>query len=364
MNERKNRKPHGIKHKVREEREREKRIAVALTVAVLTAIIAISGFAIYSTLNPGQTISTGQPKAAIVDQGSLSPAGGPNPYFIENVTNILKQAGYTVDYYPGEKVTVESYRNLPTHNYELIILRVHSALRKGAEPPVALFTSESYSQNRYVYEQLAEKLTIVHYDVGGEEQLYFGIVPNFVKSSLNGRFQNSIIIMMGCNGLTYTDMANAFVEKGVKLYISWDGPVSISHTDEATANLLKHLITENQTAANAVAATMQEIGPDPTYQAKLLSYPTSAGMHNAMNMEHCISHETQIITNQCTSRKCPTNSIDSPILCIALPDITCNYRISRLVAIPTERSSTTACAFNPRAKTMSFRQEVQLKNTA
>jgi len=218
------------------------------------------------------TNQTFQLKAAIVDQGSLSPAAGPNPVFIEIATNILEQAGYIVDYYPSEEVNVEFYRNLPTRGYGLIILRVHSALFEEGQPPVALFSSEIYSEDKYVYEQLTEQISIARF-TRHEEQKYFGVAPRFVKSSMNGRFQNTTIIMMGCNGLTYTYMAQAFIEKGAKVYISWNGSVSASHTDQATTQLLKHLITEKQTIKQAVTETMNEVGPDPESGSVLRDYP-------------------------------------------------------------------------------------------
>ena len=74
---------------------------------------------------------------------------------------------------------------------------------------MALFTSEPYSQNSHVYEQLADELGEAHYLVGGKEEDYFAVNPNFVVKCLNGRFQNSVILLMGCNGLTHTDMAGA-----------------------------------------------------------------------------------------------------------------------------------------------------------
>lgn len=71
----------------------------------------------------------------------------PNQTFIDQITEILEQAGYTVDYYPGEEVTVEFYGNLPTHGYRLTILRVHSSAtelqgKEFVECPVTFFTSE------------------------------------------------------------------------------------------------------------------------------------------------------------------------------------------------------------------------------
>lgn len=68
-----------------------------------------------------------RPQAAIVDQ--LSPSQ-PNPDFATSATKILEQAGYEIDYYPGEEVPVDLRRDLPTHGYDLIVLRVHSELTR------------------------------------------------------------------------------------------------------------------------------------------------------------------------------------------------------------------------------------------
>jgi len=279
-------KPLGMKHKIREERKREEHISLILTVGILIIIIFFSGFLINSMLNQPSTnqavSSTSEPKAAIVDHLSLT---YPNQTFIETATNILKQAGYSVDYYPGEKVTVEFYRNLPTHRYRLIILRVHSALGEVGQPPVTLFTSEPYDKTKYVYEQLTDRLEGVAFSEDWERGIiYFGIMPSFVRSSMNGRFNNTIIIMMGCNGLTYTNMAKAFVEKGAKVYIGWNDYVSASHTDMATTHLLQHFLNQNQTIGKAVENTMKEAGPDPLYRSVLLAYPDGALNYTILNI--------------------------------------------------------------------------------
>src|SRR4030042_6800376 len=82
-------------------------------------------FACSSVQQPVQTISPNSHtlKAAIVDHLSLS---HPNQAFVKECSETLKKAGYTVDYYKGEEVTVEFYRNLPALEYDLIVFRVHS----------------------------------------------------------------------------------------------------------------------------------------------------------------------------------------------------------------------------------------------
>jgi len=268
----------GTKAQIRAVKERERRIAVAIFLVFILIIVFISAYFTHTFLNQpeNQTMNpaSSQLRAAIVDQLSLT---FPNQSFIETATNTLKQAGYSVDYYPGEEVTVEFYGNLPTLEYGLIILRAHSALCEGGQAPVALFTSEPYDKTKYVYEQLFNEVTRAHYFVGDEEQLYFAIFPDFVWLSMNGRFDNTTIVMMGCNGLTYTHMAEAFTYRGAKVCISWNEAVSASRTDQATIFLLQHLALDKQTIKKAVDTTMEEVGTDPVHESKLIYCPLEAG---------------------------------------------------------------------------------------
>jgi hypothetical protein len=94
---------------------------------------------------------------------------------------------------------------------------------------------------------------------------------------MKGTCKDALVIMMGCEGLNNTKMAQAFIEKGAKAYISWKGSVSAGHTDTATINLLQHIITEKQTIKQAIDNTMKEVGPDPAYNSLLTYYPLEAG---------------------------------------------------------------------------------------
>jgi len=260
----------GMKRRTREERKRKERIVLAAAASIL--IVFVSSFLANSMLNQpstNQTVnSTSERKAAIVDQLSLT---YPNQTFIQTATDSLRQAGYTVDYYLGENVTVEFYRNLPTREYGLMILRVHST-------PLSLFSSEPYDKNKYVWEQLTDQLTRAKY-YQEDEVAFFGITAQFVRSGMNGRFSDSAIVMMGCMGLAFADTAEAFVYKGAKVYISWNDFVLSSHTDLATIHLLRHLITGEQPVKQAIGNTMHDVGADPAYNSLLLYYPLEAGSY-------------------------------------------------------------------------------------
>lgn len=244
---------------------------------VLAAVIAslIIGAIAYSFLSPkGRSIDT-TPKIAVVDQLS---AQWPDPVFNQTILGILNQTGLQVDYYPSEDVTVNFYRTLPLHNYKLIIFRVHSTSETGSTdlPPwVVFFTSENYSNANYVSEQ--EDMRLVYVKFPDVSQLYFGITPTFIQNSMEGTFNGTTIIAMGCEGLNKTSMADAFIQKGAKAFISFNGPVQEEYTDNATVYLLRHLITENQTIQDAVKETMNDVGSDPEYKSVLLFYPNNAG---------------------------------------------------------------------------------------
>ena len=214
--------------------------------------------------------------AAIVDQLSASQA---NQTFVDETTALLQQAGFdVVDYFDGESVTVNFYRDLPMHCYSLILLRVHSASFNPEQPVFDLFTSESYSTSKYVAEQIDDRVRACAFDtednpyVPGKSKVFFGITHKFVSSSMKGEFYNTMIIMMGCEGMKYDDMAQAFIDRGAAVYIAWDKLVTAPHTDRAAIALLGHFLQQEQTVGDAVAGTMAEIGTDK-YGGTLWYYP-------------------------------------------------------------------------------------------
>jgi hypothetical protein len=247
------------------------RVVLVLAAIIASLIIAVVAFSFLST-----TFFTDRtPKIAIVDQLSVQ---WPDPTFNQTIQGILNQTSLKVDYYPSEDVTVEFYRTLPSHNYKLIIFRVHSTAEsvvQNAPQWVVFFTSESYSNTTHVQMQMNMQLAWVRFP--NSEPKYFGITPLFVKDAVEGRFSDTVIISMGCEGLKQNTMADAFIQKGAKAFISWNGFVSESHTDNATAYLLRHLITEKQTIGEAVNQTMNDVGPDPTDKSILMYYPDNAG---------------------------------------------------------------------------------------
>lgn len=111
------------------------------------------------------------------------------------------------------------------------------------------------------------------------------------------RFSNTTVVLMGCDGLKYNKIAEAFIRKGAKVCIGWNGLVSTPHTDHATTRLLQHLAQGN-TVEEAVEETMNEVGPeemyfqDQRYNSTLQYYPEAAGSHTIQYILGISSIET------------------------------------------------------------------------
>ena len=246
------------------------RLAFVALAIVLVAAIGSAALLVFS--RGGEGSPSGPKTAAIVNQLSLTQ---PNPEFVSAARSLLAEAGYLVDYFPGEQVTVDLYRSLPQRDYDLIILRVHAGIttevdltsgEKLETEYVSLFTGEPYAADKYPEEQLNRLGKAVYYD--GADPL-FGIGPRFVEESMEGTFDDTLIVMMGCDGLRSQRTGQAFLDKGASAFVSWSKPVSASHTDATTERLLENLLREGLGASEAVSRTASEIGPDPFYEAEL-----------------------------------------------------------------------------------------------
>ncbi|MDO8612178.1 MAG: hypothetical protein Q7R32_05065 [Dehalococcoidia bacterium] len=240
--------------------------------AIAVIVLLVGGGLLLAGLLPGGD-DDGPRTAAIVDQLSLTQ---PNPDFIEHATDILERAGFVVDYYRGEQVTVDFYRGLPKLGYDAIILRVHSGqlwLDAGEgvvtqEPYVSLFTGEPYSESKYLEEQRRARVVEAVYNEG-EGTPIFAVAAPFIKHSMEGEFEGTLIVMMGCEGFGSDGAARAFLARGASAFISWDKQVSAEHTDAATERLLEKMLVERLPVEDAVAQTAAEVGPDPAYGAQL-----------------------------------------------------------------------------------------------
>jgi len=219
------------------------------------------------------------PRAIILDNlhlDELSPSGKNIP-FVQETRKLLEGFGVEVEYeYVGVKdVTLKVYQNLAKYN--LVILRIHSGiLVEGDEKIVCFFSSEELSErNLQKYGRWFDKKYLANATLelpNGTKKSFIGVRPDFVRNCLNGEFQDSIIIAMGCNSSINDSMARAFVDKEALVYIGWTHDVTVNHTDSATLELLKCFFEKNETIEEAI----NEVSVVPKTGAKLTYYPEKA----------------------------------------------------------------------------------------
>jgi len=252
-----------------------------VVLALAGALVLVSGLAAVALRLTVGPEPAAKPRAVIIDQLAVT---DPNLDFARRAATQLEQAGYRVDYFRPEEVTVDFYRTLPKRGYQFIIIRSHATSSIGpadanggiAGPSagsVGLFTNQPYQNDLYVTDQRARWLTVDSYPDRNITTRFFGITAGFVASAMQGRFNGATVILMGCSGLSTVDLAAAFVGRGARAFVSWDQKVTAAHTDAVTEALLGYLFRDRLDLRQAIARTMQDKGPDPTYGGRLLAYP-------------------------------------------------------------------------------------------
>jgi hypothetical protein len=216
----------------------------------------------------------GPKRAAIVDQTAIN---HPNQELSNALAADLTAAGFTVDIYAGQEVTIALYRSLASKGYRVIVFRTHSTNdildTKLSGQPVYLFTSELYEKYRYVPEQMTAQLGMAQVAYEENSPPYFAIGPEFVKRSMAGQFDRTLLIIGGCKSLDTLALAQAFIAKGVSVVVGWNDWVDLSHNDQAMQKLVHALTAETLPLGQAVQETMAQVGPDPTYKSVLVYFP-------------------------------------------------------------------------------------------
>ena len=216
-----------------------------------------------SSIAPPNSAHSSQNKIAVVDALSNE---WPAPSFVQTVKILAQTAGLSLDYYNASSTTVSLFMNLPRMGYSLVVFRTHGSV-------AALSTSEPYSQQSHVVDQLLDRLGAVRVN---NQTVYFAITPSTVTSLMCGRFQGTILLAMGCYTTNDTSLADAFTRMGARVFVGWDNGANISHSDAAFGLMLEMLL-EHHSVDSSVTSAMHQFGPDPITGAQLRYYPSSQG---------------------------------------------------------------------------------------
>ncbi|UCE95914.1 MAG: hypothetical protein JSV51_09500 [Candidatus Bathyarchaeota archaeon] len=214
--------------------------------------------------------------AAIVDQLTIEVEV--NQEFNSTISSLLNASGFDVHYYPGADVTVDFYKSLPSKGSKIIILRAHSAVRNNTDF-VDLFTSELYSESKrdFYSAKYGNQLSRARFLIPPFND-YFAVGPTFIESSMKGTFSDCIIILMGCESLNKTSMAEALVNRGAKAVLGWTDWILLDDTDNSTIQLLRYLLAQNPFTLQSAVAEINKLSHP--YGAKLEFYPKTDQIRN------------------------------------------------------------------------------------
>ncbi len=274
-----------------------------ITVIALVSVfvfVGVSTVFLFEETNEQNNLSVSEiKKAAIIDQLR---AEIPNEHFMKRSTQYLEDAGYEVDYITTENITVNFYKKLPTMGYDFIVIRSHAVGQEDEEVPVALFTGEKYTTDKYISEQLFEQVkkgtTLLSqlYKIEAKESdwivvnstyrylstkpnvveesddEYFLIAPKLVDELMEGRFSGTTFILGGCSTLGNTSMAESLIRRGASTVVGWTDLVGSYQNDKYILLLLKEILINKIEVNEAVDNVMLDFTLHPKYPAKLTSY--------------------------------------------------------------------------------------------
>jgi uncharacterized membrane protein (DUF485 family) len=252
-----------IKHELQAEKKRMRTISTLITLAIIVSLIVVISFYLANSSTPAPSSITENDadsleiplKAALIDALYVTL---PNERFTKSITEILRNAGFEVDVFQGSQVTIDFLKDVP-NGYDLIILRMHSALE---DDDLYLFTAEPYSIGKYTQEQHVQ---IVKEAYATDPQPVFAVNWGFIKKCMTGTFNGTLVIAMGCDGIRDSAIINEIMKQGAVGYISWTGPVLLSHSDTATLHLAESLYNQDLSITEAVQKTNNQVGSDPEW---------------------------------------------------------------------------------------------------
>lgn len=280
---------------------------IILLIAAVAAFSLITTTAMQENFSQNASYSSGIPRAVIIDQLYDDI---PNEQFQNKATEYLETAGYEVDLFTTKELTVDFYKKLPSMNYELIVFRTHAIGNDGPDytqkEPISLFTGEKYRDDKYIQEQLLGQIgkgapymssimevsadlselnnsnnTRVEIDVTPSSQIvddsnpYFLVGAKYVNELMEGRFQNSVLVLGGCSTLSNPSLAKSLINRGASSVIGWDNLVGSINNDHTILAFLENYLINDMEIKDAVEMAMKMSTTGGKYDANFSYYDNS-----------------------------------------------------------------------------------------
>ena len=169
-----------------------------------------------------------------------------------------------MDYLAGAEVDVDTLKLGPGSS-ALAVFRVHSGV---FDKRSWLFTGEEYSESGHVMDQVRGLVHIAR--CSSTSELVFAVGPEFIHEYWRN-LDGCVILLMGCESMDDTSLANVMVDRGASAVVGWKGPVSIDESDMATLRLLEALIS-----GASVGEAVEQVDGEFRLGGRLVFHPVEA----------------------------------------------------------------------------------------
>ncbi len=169
-----------------------------------------------------------------------------------------------MDYHAGEEVDVDTLKLGPGSS-ALAVFRVHSGVFDNRS---WLFTGEGYSKSGHVMNQVRGLVHIARRSSTSE--LVFAVGPEFIHEYWRN-LDRCVILLMGCESLDDTGLADVMVSHGASAVVGWKGPVSIDESDTVMLRLLEALIS-----GSSVGKAIESVDGEFDLGGRLVFHPLEA----------------------------------------------------------------------------------------
>lgn len=187
--------------------------------------------------------------------------------YMRSIIYSLERAGYVVDYYKDENVTIELFKKIDDEGYDVIYINSHGFI--DSQGLFALFVREKLnSENALLYQgDIAENL--IGYLEEGNLAGYLYVTPKFfLRYGNDTRFPGTVIFVDACYSGNNTSLAEVFLILGANCFIGWDKSVNVIHGIMMDGLFFHEACRHNKTIEEAIRKTRK----DPESGASLVYF--------------------------------------------------------------------------------------------
>jgi len=187
--------------------------------------------------------------------------------YMRSIIYSLERAGYAVDYYKDENVTIDLLKRLDDEGYDIVYINSHGFI--DSRGLFALFVREKLnSENALLYQDdIAENL--IGYLKEGDLAGYLYVTPGFfLRYGNDSRLPGTIIFVDACYSGNNTSLADVFLVLGASCFIGWDKVVNVIHGIMMDGLFFHETCKYNRTVEEALRKTRR----DPESGASLVYF--------------------------------------------------------------------------------------------